>query len=385
MFITLLILSICYFAILLFFSLGLFRLKDPKNISCRQNISVIVAARNEERNIENLLRHLLRQNYPKDKYEIIIVDDRSQDQTVSLIERIKETETGVKLESIPTGKPGGKKRALAKGIDTAKHSLLAFTDADCLPSPEWLAEINRHFTPETDFVAGYSPLIRRRKSHSSVNNEGDENGVSGSLSGSESIVSTCKNLERLSVFALMAAGMGWNIGLTCTGRNIAYRKPLFYEAGGFSGLEDIPSGDDDLLLHRMSSRIRKMSFMFSEESSVPSYDNDTVAKQINMETRRASKWKLYPVGIKLITAEVFLFYLLLTVAILLMFFGVIAPVQLIIILLIKAITELLLLTPFLIKMKKTAYLTVYPVVFLLHIPYLLFFAIKGTFGSYKWK
>ncbi len=363
MYLAVLILSFYYLSILLLLAIGIFRLDTVKGVPRQQSISVLIAARNEEDNIANLLRCLTQQNYPHEKYEIIVVDDRSTDRTGEMVEKSLNSEVNITYLRILPGEPGGKKRALARGIATASFPILAFTDADCLPPADWISQINQHFTTETDFLAGYSPLFRER----------------------ESLLLRLKNLERLSIYAVTAGGMGWNLGLTCTARNMAYRKTLYEKVKGFSGMEDIPSGDDDLMMQRMTPYIRKMNFMFSPGSIVPSQDNKTASAQINLETRRASKWRLYPLYIRVGTALLFLYYLFFMLAFLITIIGRLSLSEFIVLLLLKVIAEFIILTPFLLRMQKINYLFLYPLAFILHLPYFLFFALKGTFGKYQWK
>lgn len=363
MFTLLLIISLYYLLILILLSFGIWKLKKPVSASSPQGISVIIAARNEEENIRTLLQILLSQNYPRSHYEIIITDDRSCDRTAQTVEEFRIQAKNIQILSIPQDQPGGKKRALALGISQAKFPLLAFTDADCLPSKEWLAEINRYFTGSIDFVAGYSPLLSKK----------------------DNLTLRLKNLERVAIFAISAGGMGWNLGLTCTARNMAYRKSIYENVNGFSGLEAIPSGDDDLMLQHLSRHTRAMSFMFSQNSIVPSNDNKDLGGQIDQETRRASKWRYYPPYIMMGTALVFVYYLLLFVALVLLLMGNLSLYQFLSLILLKIIAELMIITTFLSKIQAMHYLLHYPLAFLLHLPYFLFFALKGTFGKYQWK
>jgi len=362
-FLIVLILSIYYFSVLFFLSLGIWKLKRPSVSSTQHEISVIVAARNEEANILRLINCLLQQNYSPKRYELIIVDDRSEDRTAEIVTEAIKTTENLRLLRIPIEEQGGKKRALARGISQARYSILAFTDADCLPSPDWLQEISNHFTPEVSFIGGYSPLIS------------DKNNFWIRL----------KNLERLSIFAVSAGSMGWNLGLTITARNMAYRKELYNKVNGFSGLENIPSGDDDLMLQRMSPYSKKMNFMFTQGSIVPSYDNKNLSGQINLETRRASKWRYYPFYIKIGTALVFLYYLAFFLMLLFFLIGKLSFHTFILLLLIKILAELIILIPFFQRIRTWQYLPLYPVALILHLPYFIFFGLKGTFGKYKWK
>jgi glycosyltransferase involved in cell wall biosynthesis len=359
----LVLLSAFYSGLLLFFTIGLFRFKKNKNSTDFKPISIIIAARNEERNIGNLLQCLTRQNYPSDKYEMIIADDRSTDKTAAILESFQTKYSHIKTVKITHELPTliGKKNALTAAIQLAQYDILAFTDADCLPSSNWLKEINQHFTDEIDFIAGYSPLLIKPKG-----------------------LCFLKNLERASIFALTAGSFGWNWKITCTARNLAYRKKIFQNVNGFAGIGHLKSGDDDLMLQKLAPVCRKVNFMFSQDSFVPSVDNKNAAEQIHLETRRASKWKYYPVVIQIITLLTFSYYLLLGKITIQSIFQkkwkMLIPVHGV-----KIVSEFFLLSVFLAKIKQKKWLVAFPLAELIYIPYFIFFAIKGTCGNYKWK
>ena len=356
-------LGLFYFFLIVFFSVGIFRLSKPaKNVF--QPISVIIAARNEEKHLPRLLQNLLSLNYPPEKFEVIIADDRSTDKTAEIIAKFQKdfpNLLSVKIEK-ESANLVGKKNALNAAINSAKNEILAFTDADCLPNRNWLREINNHFAQDIDFIAGYSPLLLKRK-----------------------MVSELKNLERASHFAVTAGSLGWNWKITCSARNTAYRKSVFLRSGGFDGIGQIRSGDDDLLLQKMAKFIRRATFMFSQDSIVPSFDKENISEMIHLESRRASKWRFYPLSVKILTGFVFLYYLVLTAAFGLVLLADFSLKIFLFVLLLKIIAEFLLLSIFLIKVRKIKLLWAFPVAEIVYLPYFIFFGLKGTFGKYRWK
>lgn len=363
MFIVYLILSIIYFFILLIFILGIFRLKRDSNTKI-QNISVIIAARNEEQHLPGLLDKLVNQSYPKENYEIVIADDRSEDSTSQIVQDYQKDYFNIKLVKIEHENKDlvGKKAALDAAIRISEYKILAFTDADCLPGKNWLSEINRHFTSNIDYIAGYSPLLVKNK-----------------------FLYLLKNLERVSIFAITAGSFGWNWGLTCTARNLAYRKNLYEQVNGFSGIGHLRSGDDDLMLQKMNKYIRKMHFMFSLDSIVSSFDKEKTGEQVNLESRRASKWKYYPFGVKVLTLFLFLYYLFFISCLIYVIAGHLSFFHFFLLLMIKIIPEFVLIFVFLYKVKKKRFLWVFPIAEIIYIPYFIFFGLKGTFGKYIWK
>ena len=332
-------------------------------------ISVIVACKNEENNIRRLIQALENQSLNKDLYEIIIADDGSTDQTANIIKTLVEnTKINIKYHLVTTAihpEIIGKKKALNQAIDISKGKILAFTDADCFPYKDWLSDINIAFK-NCDFYTGYSPLIPHK---------------AGGAKG----INSLKNLERASIFAVSAGSIGANIPLTCTARNMAYTKDLWSKVDGFNGIGHILSGDDDLMLHKLNKYIKKPFFSFNTEAIVPSIDNHEAKKQINQETRRASKFIYYPLYIQLLVLLIAIFYGMMIYQIFTSFINLSFQYDLLITLISKLILEFILLFIFLRRFVKLNYLNTFLIAELLYIPYFLFFGIKGTFGKFKWK
>jgi glycosyltransferase involved in cell wall biosynthesis len=363
MFYLIFIFSLIYAIILFLFTAGIISIKK-KTTTEYKGISVIIAARNEEKNISHILTALSEVDYPVDKFEIIIANDRSEDRTEEIIIEHQKNMPNIKLVNIYEEDPDliGKKGALNRAIENSTFKHLVFTDADCLPSKNWLLEINSNWTDEVDFWAGYSPLIL-----------------------DDPLISYLKNLERASIFAVTAGTFGLNWGVTCTARNMGYRKDVFINSAGFDGIGHIRSGDDDLLLQKMSSSIRKYNFLFGKDSYVWSKDRNDLKDQMDLETRRGSKWKHYPFSIKLLSLFVFLYYLTFISGIFLTVAGIISLKQILILLIIKILAEFLLLSTFLTRVGMLKLLLVFPIAEVFYIPYFVYFGIRGTLGKYKWK
>ena len=369
---TILIIFLIFYALFfLFIFCGTFRLfrikKDAKIIN---KISVIIAARNEEKNIKSLLNSLLDQNYPTEKYEIILIDDRSEDKTNQILKKYSQKYENIRIFKIGALQKNliGKKAALTKGIENAKNEILLFTDADCLPKKNWLKSMNAHFNHNVDVVVGYSPLKL------------NSNGIF------RKIIFYLKKLERLSIFTISAGTIGWNWGITATGRNFAYRKKVFLELNGFSKFGDIPSGDDDLFLQRISkSKKYKMTFALNSENFVISNERKNANAQINQEKRRASKWRFYPTEIKFFSGIIFLFYFSLILYFILSLFSIFPIQNFLFFLIIKIAIDFLIILRGTVIFKEKKLLFAFPFAEIFYIPYFLIFGILGTFSKYKWR
>ncbi|RLC45204.1 MAG: hypothetical protein DRH57_08435 [Candidatus Cloacimonadota bacterium] len=364
------VLSIAYYSFLFFILLGLLRLQNYRQ-NKYHSISVIVSARNEEKNLIPLINHLSNQNYPSTKYEIIIVNDRSSDNTETILKKYSQNLDNLRYVSIieQEGNLVGKKNALDKAIAIANGEIIAFTDADCRPTANWLSAINRQFIDKVDVVVGYSPLVSHKNKHL--------------LS---EILFAIKRLERLSIFAISAGTIGWNWGVTCTARNFAYRKSVYNDIGGFSGIGHILSGDDDLMLQKISKSKRyNLHFVVDKDSYVPSIEDKSKYEQYQQEKRRASKWRYYPISIKLITSIIFVFYILIIYTFILIFTNDFSWILWLKLIVLKICLEFILMAKIALSLKETKRLWIFPLCEIFYIPYFLSFAILGTLKGYKWK
>jgi len=188
-------------------------------------ISVIVAARNEERNLPILLSSFSALEYPADRFEIIVVSDRSDDASLNILNQWRGL-ANLKVIDWQGGEEGviGKKAALLQGIRAAKFDLLAFTDADCAVPFTWLRGLSQAFEDDVDYVLAHSLILRDS-------------------------ADTCfrvKNFERGVYYSLATAGMRFRHPVTSSACNMAYRKSVFWAADGFEGIGHLASGDDDL-------------------------------------------------------------------------------------------------------------------------------------------
>ncbi len=218
---------------------------EPASI---QAVSVIIAARNEYDNLEKHLELILEQNHPK--FEVVVINDCSWDQTATLLERLQIRYSHLKVVTLLEQEkyPKGKKFALTLGIKASEHELLVFTDADCKPASNmWLRNMQTRFTPNKHLVLGYSPYKKQ----------------SGLLNMFIRFETFMTGISYLSFALLKDAYMG-------VGRNLAYRKSLFFTTKGFASHNHLLSGDDDLFVNETANQgnvaieIRKDSFMVSE-------------------------------------------------------------------------------------------------------------------------
>ncbi|MDW8296170.1 MAG: glycosyltransferase [Raineya sp.] len=210
-----------------YFRIPFHKIRKEIDFDFQKPVSVIIAAHNELENLKKLLPILYRQNYPE--FEIIVVNDRSQDETEFFLREEQRKEPRLRVLHIERTPPhiSHKKYALTLAIRAASYEHLLFTDADCLPSSEhWIALMAQEFSKNKQIVLGVSPYKK-------------EKGFLNWLIRYETFFTA---IQYISYALVRMPYMG-------VGRNLAYTKTLFLENKGFHKHLKIVGGDDDLFVN----------------------------------------------------------------------------------------------------------------------------------------
>ena len=219
------------YALLIFFYWDNWNKLDEHLISSNDDkrfLSVIVPARNEEKNIGFLLNALSQQTYPEDLFEIIVVDDFSDDKTAESVKSFSITNL-VLIQPGVSSELSSKKRSIEAGITKAKGECIITTDADCIPTKNWLQAIN-HFYVENDAAFIAAPV---------------------KFSHNNSLLQLFQSLDFLTLQGITAASVSANFHTMCNGANLAYKKKAFENVNGFQGIDKVATGDDMLLMHKI--------------------------------------------------------------------------------------------------------------------------------------
>ena len=179
------------------------------------SVSVIVSARNEAENIYSCLQSLSSLNYPENLLEIIIVNDRSEDETYEIIKKFIKTHATFKYLTIKEINPNlsGKANALSQAIQQSTGKVILVTDADCEVPGEWVRKVASYFTENVGMVAGFSL----------INN-------------SKQLFSKLQLLDWAYLLTVAAGSFGLKIPLSCIGNNFAFRRSAYDEVGGYDGV-----------------------------------------------------------------------------------------------------------------------------------------------------
>lgn len=253
---------IAVYAVVLFAALiGFFRKSDPNSSDLKTvSIAIVIAARNESRNIQTLFESLAAQTVMPD--EIILVDDHSDDGT---FDSVKQSNAATRLNvQVFKSECKGKKAALSLGISKATSEIILVTDADCKVSPEWISVHKSEYSSgQTGFTAGM------------VNIVGD--GIFSMLSVAENIF-----------LQIVTTGFG-KLGapFICNGANISFRRTWFLETGGFSN-DRFASGDDIVLLQRAMKQGLGIRWI-GNKGVVESFASPTLGVAVDQRARWLSK------------------------------------------------------------------------------------------------
>ena len=325
-------------------------------------ISVIIPARNEEENIAELLKALLGQTYPKNLFEIIVIDDHSTDKTVEIVTRFPE----VKLLQLKDDAINSyKKKAIEKGIAAASGELIVTSDADCIPPSTWLKNI-ASFKAKTSAGFIVAPVVFE------CNNQP---------------VQVFQALDFMVLQGITGASVHKKLLSMCNGANLAYERQLFYDVDGFTGIDHIASGDDMLLMHKIAKKYPgRIHYLKSADAIVSTQPMSTWKHFFNQRIRWASKATHYDdKKIFWVLLLVYLFnfsFLVLLVAgfWLTVYWFVLAGLWIS-----KTIVELPFINSVARFFDKRALLKYYFFFQPLHIFYTLLSGLLGQVGKYEWK
>ena len=338
----------------------------------RTRISVLVPARNEEKNIRTCLDSLFCQSYPKDLYQVIVIDDHSTDGTWEIMKSLFYPDMSRMSLQLADYEPEGgdvvkayKKFAIETGIRFATGDLIVTTDADCQFHPDWLQTL-----------AGFYEAAGAKFIAAPVR-----------IGSGRSFLSIFQTLDFIALQGITGASVYKRFHSMCNGANLAYEKKAFQEVGGFRGIDSIPSGDDMLLMHKIYLRYPgQVFFLKSPQAIVSTRPETSWGNFVNQRVRWASKADQYD--------DKRIFWVLLFVYILNLVFGALLVAGcwnslywwlLLILLVVKTSIEYPFVRSVAAFFGQQELLVYFPAMAPFHILYTVVIGWLGKFGSYRWK
>lgn len=356
-----------YLFVLIYLTTGWAALKLPAltTTGLSTKVTILIAARNEEEKIHLTIEDILAQDYPRELVEIIIVDDHSTDRTSEIIKSYAGQ--GVTLLQLNEDKPlnSYKKKAIADAIKLSKGDLMVATDADCRMGVKWLSTIVAYFEQENPVMIS-SPV---------------------SYFEEASLFERMQTLEFCYLMGIGASFIGHRSASTCNGANLAYRKDVFYEVGGFKGIDDLASGDDELLLQKVAVRYPgRIGFVKSYDAVVFTHAKHTLEEFLQQRRRWASKSIKYK-DKKIVAMPVFiwLFNILFAINACLSFYDVSYFKLFIVQFALKYIFEFIFLFPISSFLKRKSLMPLLIIIIPVHVIYFIYVGFIGNTKSYTWK
>jgi poly-beta-1,6-N-acetyl-D-glucosamine synthase len=328
---------------------------NPSQVS--NTVTVVVAVRNEEQNILNLLSDLDNQTYPH--LEIVVVDDHSTDRTRELVRQYCTSSHHTKLL---LNQGAGKKQALTTGIHEAQGGIIVTTDADCRIPFGWIESINWTFSnPQTQFAFG---LVRM-----------DDSGLFGNIQA----------IEFASVMGTGIGAFGLDQPVFCNGANLSFRKSAFVAVEGYEGNLEVPSGDDEFLLQKiLATYPHGVSLLDPHSTIVTTRSNPTLGTLFNQRIRWAGKWTFAPLSSRILAVLIVMIHMCLLTAVAVMLSGVdlmVLPV----LWLVKMAAEYYLISRVCRVLKVKVKAASFLVLQLTYSLYVVSIGILSNFAAYRWK
>lgn len=350
------------------FVIGFNRIK-PFNEPFLRNLTrftIIVPFRNEEENLPDLIKSLENLNYSKNHFEVIFVDDDSNDNSVELSSRLLSC-SQLDFQIIKNNRVSNspKKNAITTAINKAKYHWIVTTDADCEVPKAWL-EVSNSFINSYDVAMVVAPVT---------------------FKSSDSFFTQFQTLDVLSLQAATIGGFGLRFPFLCNGANLMYRKDLFNELNGFENNNEIASGDDIFLLEKAVKKYPKLvKYLKSKKAIVHSKAETSLSALIQQRIRWAAKTSAYKNTFgKFVGLLVLLMNVLIVITLFLSVFGLFNWLYFVSLLILKLSVDYVLLAKSAKFFNQTNLLSSYFFSSLLYPFFTVFVAFKAMFSKYKWK
>lgn len=271
------ILPILIFTFYIFIFLKLESKKRLEHQSTTTKISIVVAAKNEELNIKELVDSLKKLDYPENFYEVIFVDDNSIDSTFNILFSLTKEISNFRVLKAKDKKYEGKRGALQIGIDASLHNNIVITDADCKVSSGLLKSYSGHFNHWNKFVFGVAPYTQEN-----------------------SFVNSVACFDNFWVHLLTFSFAYHGLPYSAAARNMGFDKRAFKDVGGYAKTTDTISGDDDLLLREVVRNKLKVGLITTKDAFVYSKTKENIKEFINQKSRHTSTSNFYTSKIKFV-------------------------------------------------------------------------------------
>ncbi|GHA43116.1 glycosyl transferase [Salinimicrobium marinum] len=366
------IITLLYAGLILFLLFGFSKVEEQPEISSQPSIrfSIVVPYRNEAENLPGLFDALINLNYPKDLFEIILVNDASEDTSEEVCEKFRNVHPNLNIKLLNSERLSGspKKDAINTAIKASEFEYVLTTDADCKVLENWQLQYGAYIEKTgAKMVAGPVAIDAGEK-------------------GKTSFLKIFQKIDFLSLQGASIGGFGVDIPFLCNGANLCYEKESFRQVEGFSGNEAIASGDDIFLLEKFQKAGHKTEFLKSREAIVTTTPQSDIKNFISQRIRWAAKTSAYNNSFsKAVGVLVFLMNLLLLVGFIAVVSGVFPQKTFLMFFLIKFNVDFLLIYKTSIFFKREKLMKNYFWCSFLYPVFSSYVGVLSLFKGYSWK
>ena len=364
------IISIIYCSLIFLFIVGFYRIKeftieDQKEVS---NFSIVIPFRNEVQNLPALLESIFQINYPKNKFEIILVNDDSNDGSVEIIENklLECDRSDINVINNIRKSNSPKKDAIETAIVLSKFDWIVTTDADCVVPVNWLKSLD-------NFIQEESPKMIVSAVTYRLNN---------------SFFEQFQLLDFISLIGATIGGFGIMKPFLCNGANLCYSKEVFDEVRGFENNNNIASGDDIFLMEKVVNKYpKKVLFLKSQDTLVITKPQPSIKQLFAQRIRWASKATSYTNWFgKFIGLTVLLMNLWIVILLLLIMFKLSSWLIFLMVFSIKISLDFIIISKTLFLTKQSKNIIFYPLIAIFYPFFTVIIAFLSIFNiSYQWK
>lgn len=365
------IVSFLYVVLIGSFCLGFNRVKYFKSNTPKPKtrFSIVIPFRNEAKQLPALLESIFSLNYPKELFEVILIDDESDDDSRNVLDTLlmsnTDDATNIKVINTIRTTNSPKKDAISLAISKAKADWIMITDADCILPKYWLNSFDA-------YIQKYSPsLIVAPVTYYDI----------------KGLLQNFQLLDVLSLQGATIGGFGIKKPFLCNGANLAYTKHLFNSVNGFEGNSEVASGDDVFLLEKAyQNNPNQVHYLKSKQAIVTTKALSTIPELIHQRVRWAAKTSAYKNRFgKIAGSIVFAQNALLIVCLFITLIGALNPKVLLISFLIKVSVDIILISKSAVFFNQTKHLKHYALAAFIYPFFSVYVVIIAVFKGYQWK
>jgi len=366
------LLTLGYAALMVAYRIGWARQKEfmvPTDFTPATFISVIIPARNEAANIGSCVDAILAQKYPKDLFEVIVVNDHSEDDTDAIVNSYGVANV-LCINLADHLLPGEavnayKKAAISVGVKHSKGSLIVTTDADCMAPNAWLLHIAAIYQARQPVMV-IAPVTYKTD---------------------HSLLHTFQLTDFMSMQGITAAAHNLHLGNMCNGANLAFQRSAFEAVNGYEGVNHLASGDDYLLMMKLRKlSLQGIAYLKSAPAIVSTTPQPSLGAFLQQRIRWSSKSGKYnDFRLTAILLLVYVFNLSFLVLLIAAFVNPLFGYILAVMFIVKVSAEYFFLTPVSRFFREQWVLTYFPLLQPFHILYIILAGFMGLLGGYKWK